>query len=360
MKYQENNDVEIGNWKLADVRNLEYILPFQLDQYLQMGWFRMGQNMFTTNFLIFNNKQFNALWLRIDLEKFELSPSQRKLLKQNSRFELKVTSGQIDHQKEDLYYKYRADLSFSIAPSLQNLLTGNSLFDIFDSRHIEVYDNDSLIACGVFDVGDVSAQGIVSVFDPAYRKYSLGKYLFLQKILFLKANGYKYFYPGYFVPGYGQFDYKLDMAKASTSFFDFGKKNWLPINLLENKHQPLLYIQTKLETLHNLLVISGLPAQLLHYNFFDICLVNGYADYGLLDVPMFLYCFPNSRQQEALIIFNIFTDKFQFVVCNKPFQSNIGEIEGHYSKFLLKMDAIIFEDKDENLFVEKMIDIVNK
>ena len=76
MKYQENNDIEIGNWKLADVRNLEYILPFQLDQYLQMGWFRMGQTMFTTNFLIFNNEQFNALWLRIDLEKFEHFPKQ--------------------------------------------------------------------------------------------------------------------------------------------------------------------------------------------------------------------------------------------------------------------------------------------
>jgi arginyl-tRNA--protein-N-Asp/Glu arginylyltransferase len=358
LKYQENNDIEIGNWKLADVRNLEYILPFQLDQYLQMGWFRMGQTMFTTNFLIFNNEQFNALWLRIDLEKFELTPSQKKLLKQNSRFDLKVTSGQIDYQKEDLYYKYRESLSFSIAPSLQNLLTGNSLFDIFDSRHIEIYDNGSLIACGVFDVGNISAQGIVSVFDPAYRKFSLGKYLFLQKILFLKANGYKYFYPGYYVPGYGQFDYKLDMAKESTTFFDFGKKNWLPMNILADKHQPLRYIQAKLQSLSHLLLLNGFKNQLLQYNFFDICLVNSYADYGLLDVPLFLYCFPNSRQQEAIIVFNIFTDQFQFAICNKPFQSNIEEISGHYVKFLLKLDTIIFQHNDETLFVERLIEIV--
>lgn len=359
MKYQENNENELGYWKLADLRNIEYILPKQLDQYLQAGWFRMGQSMFTTNFLIFGNQQYNTLWLRIDLEKFEPSNSQKKLLKQNRRFETKVVSGQISYEKEDLFYKYRQDLNFSIAPSLQNLLTGNSLFDAFDSRHVEVYDNQSLIACGVFDLGETTAQGIVSVFDPAYKKYSLGKYLFLQKILYLKASGYKYFYPGYYVPGYNQFDYKLDVAKESTCFLDFGKKEWLPIQSLADHHQPLKWIESKLEKLQVSLLNLGLKTDFLRYNFFDICLVQGYTNYGLLDVPMFLYCFPNSRQQEAIILFNIFTDQYQFVVCNKPFQSNIADLPGHYTRYLLKIDSVILQETDEQIFVEKLKSMVS-
>lgn len=344
---------------MADMRNLEYVLPKQLDQFLEAGWFRMGQTMFTTNFLIFTNYQYNALWLRVDLANFELTNTQKKLLKQNDRFTVKVVSGQISYEKEDLFYRYRESLKFSIAPSLQNLLTGSSLFDIFDSRHLEIYDGDILIGCGVFDVGDESAQGIVSVFDPNYKKYSLGKFLFLQKILFLKESGYKYFYPGYFVPGYKQFDYKLEMAKSSTSFLNFGKKQWLDIALLAPQHQPLVLINNKLKVLQELLFSLNFKTDLLIYNFFDICLVHGYSEYNLLDVPMFLYCFPNTRQQEAVIVYNIFNESFQFVICNKPFQSNIAEIPGHYVKFLLKLDSIILEESDENVFVQNFLQLVS-
>ena len=318
----------------------------------------MGQAMFTTNFLLFNNQQYNALWLRIDLEQFELSSSQKRLINQNSRFEVRVNTAEVSFEKENLYYRYREFLPFSVALSLQNLLTGASLFDIFDSRHIEIYDKESLVACGVFDLGENSAEGIVSIFDPEYKKYSLGKYLFLQKILFLKAAGYKYFYPGYFVPGYEMFDYKLEIAKQCTSFLDFGKGKWHSTAELENYTNPLALMEAKLKELNDLLLAALLKPELFSYNFFDIALVNGYSQYELLDLPMFLYCFPNSRLQEVIVIYNIFNDCFQLVVCNKPFQSNMADVEGHYTRFLLKVDSIIFEETDAGVFAQKLIELV--
>jgi hypothetical protein len=86
--------------------------------------------------------------------------------------------------------------------------------------------------------------------------------------------------------------------------------------------------------------------------------VNGYTEYDLLDVPLFLYCFPNSRQQEAVIIYNIFNGCYQFVVCNKPFQSNIVEEPGHYAKFLLKLDSIIIQETEEQIFAQKFLQLV--
>jgi arginine-tRNA-protein transferase len=360
LKYLENHDVPVGNWKMADVRNLECISPKQLDHFLEAGWFRMGQSMFTTNFLIFGSEQYNALWLRVHLKDFEPSASQKRLLKQNERFTVQVSTGQITSEKEDLFFRYRQSLSFSIAPSLQNLLTGNSLFDIFDSKHLEIYDGNTLIGCGVFDLGENSAQGIVSVFDPNYKKHSLGKYLFLHKILFLKNLGLEYFYPGYFVPGYKQFDYKLEMAKSSTSFLNFSKREWLSIGNFGPNYQPLIVIRTKLALMQDLLRRINLKTDLLIYNFFDICLVNGYTEYDLLDAPLFLYCFPNSRQQEAVIIYNIFNACFQLVVCTKPFQSNIVEEVGHYAKFLLKLDSIIIQEFDEHIFAQKLLQLVGR
>ena len=37
----------------------------ELDKYLERGWFRMGQTIFTTNFLKFNGLIYSVIWLRI-------------------------------------------------------------------------------------------------------------------------------------------------------------------------------------------------------------------------------------------------------------------------------------------------------
>ncbi|MBA4056534.1 MAG: arginyl-tRNA--protein arginylyltransferase, partial [Marivirga sp.] len=51
----------------AQVHSPEKLLPRELDAYLEQGWFRMGQTIFTTNFLNFKNEFYSALWLRIML-----------------------------------------------------------------------------------------------------------------------------------------------------------------------------------------------------------------------------------------------------------------------------------------------------
>ncbi|WP_255067274.1 hypothetical protein [Lacihabitans sp. LS3-19] len=344
--------------KLADLHRVRSVSPHELDEYLEKGWFRMEQTIFTTNFLIFNNQYYNALWLKVKLDEFQVSKKQKALLKQNSRFRVEVSNGKITAEKEDLFFRYRNNLEFSIANSLQNLLLGESIFDIFDSYHINIFDDDKLIAFGVFDLGEKNAEGIVNVFDPDYRKFSLGKQLMIEKILFLKNQGFEHFFPGYFVPGYEQFDYKLKIASDATYFFDFGEQKWLPIKFLSEFCQPLDLIQTKLKSLEIILLEKGFKANLLKYNFFDISLVKGYVEYDLLDTPLVLYCFPNFHRQEALIVFDIFNKKYQFILCNKPFQSNVADIEGHYVKFLLKKDQIIFEEADIEVFASKFIDLI--
>ena len=345
--------------KFTDLHNLDQISPIQLDDYLEKGWFRMGQTMFTTNFLVFEKKQFNAAWLRVDLGKFECTPSQKNLLKQNKKFRVEIAQTQINSERESLYFRYRESLSFSISSSLQSLLLGESMFDIFESLTINVYDENMLIACGVFDVGQKSAQGIVSFFNPDYKKYSLGRYLILQKVLFLQNNGFNYFYPGYFVPGYKHFDYKLNISPKHTEFFDYKYSEWKHIEHFSEENQPLAEIREKLETLLEIFQNLGYFPQLLKYDFFDISLVKNYTEFELLDLPLILFCFTNSPQQDAIIVYNLFKNKYQFLLCNKQFQSNMLEEEGRYTRFLLKVDTVIVESSEIDEFVFRFLEAIN-
>jgi arginine-tRNA-protein transferase len=78
----------------AELENPLFIDAHELDQYLADGWFRMGQSVFTTNFLKFNHVFYSALWLRINLLEAEFPTTKSKLQKLN-KFEVEIQPAQI-------------------------------------------------------------------------------------------------------------------------------------------------------------------------------------------------------------------------------------------------------------------------
>jgi arginyl-tRNA--protein-N-Asp/Glu arginylyltransferase len=208
---------------------LSKIEPEELDDYLSRGWFRMHQSIFTTHQLIFDDTWYEAIWLRACLKKFSADKKYEALKKRNSRFKTEIKKAHVTHEHEKLYARYRQNVSFDTSPSLDWLLFGNKFHNVYNTYVINIFDGDKLIGAGFFDLGKKSAAGICSVYHPAYKKYSLGKYMIYEKMFSCKAKGFRYFYPGYFVPGYAPFDYKLEIGKPALEYFDAGKQKWFSV-----------------------------------------------------------------------------------------------------------------------------------
>jgi len=212
--------------QLIELFNIE---PAQLDGLLALGWFRIQQTIFTTDILNFNGDEYEAIWLRARLKDFQPDKRYKELSKKNNAFKTEIKKAVITVKHEALYARYKEGISFQSAPSLQWLLYGNSQRDVYNTYMINVYDGRTMIGTGFFDLGNTSAAGICSVYDPAYKKYSLGKYMIYEKMLYCKHENFKYFYPGYFVPGYAMFDYKLQIGRPAIEYFDTYTKQWLPL-----------------------------------------------------------------------------------------------------------------------------------
>ncbi|MEO8412848.1 MAG: hypothetical protein ABI472_04285 [Ginsengibacter sp.] len=208
------------------------IEPSELDDLLSLGWFRIQQTIFTTDILYFDGEVYPAVWLRVGLQNFQPDKKYRTLHSKNCRFTTEIKKAIITPQQEALFALYKENITFENAPSLHGLLYGGSTRDVYNTFMINVYDGNKMIGTGFFDVGNTSAAGICSIYDPGYKKYSLGKYMIYQKMLYCKNENFAYFYPGYFVPGYPMFDYKLDIGKPSIEYFNSRKKEWLIL-----KHQ---------------------------------------------------------------------------------------------------------------------------
>ena len=201
-----------------------------LDYYLSLGYYRMGQDLFTCRFLPVGQEVHTVHWLRFVVSQVAYGSKQRQLLRQNSRFAVVIKPFELTAEYEALYTRYHKAIDFEAAASLETLLLAEATHSVFETQIIEVRDGGQLIAAGIFDCGTASIAGIVNFYDPAYRKYSLGKYLLLLKTEYARRQQLDYYYPGYLVHGYPKFDYKLFACLAATEVFDCLSSQWLPFS----------------------------------------------------------------------------------------------------------------------------------
>lgn len=212
-------------------KNTPFVLsPESLDWYLGKGWYRMGANIFTTHFLFFQDRPYSAIWIRIDLRTFSFSKSQRKLMRRNAKlFDVDRGPRVIDTERNELYQRYAADfdgrLSPTISDSLEDFEGRETIFNTWETT-VRERVSGKLVGVSYFDLGDDAAASILGVYDPKLKSFSVGYYTMLLEMQYCIELGMQYYYPGYVVPGYHRFDYKLRLG--ASEYFDLHTDGWLP------------------------------------------------------------------------------------------------------------------------------------
>lgn len=317
--------------------------PEELDAYLEKGWFRMGQTIFNTTFLNFQEGLYGAIWLRIGLHEYQAGKRFQKLSKLNANFRCEIKPATLNPQKEALYQKYKASVPFEPSTSLVDLLFGEDVHNIYNTHEVCLYDNDKLIGIGYFDLGKNSAEGISSFYDPDYKKYSIGKYLIYQKVEYCRALGMKYFYPGYFVPNYNLFDYKLEIGKSTLEYWKEQTQQWHPIQEFNPCCDPVKDMTENLSAIENILIKNKIEYTLFRYEFFNANLVHEFHQYELFDYPVFIYCyeFDNTRIN-PIIVFNIRDRRYYLLQCTSVFKVEAPLEKGeNYISNILKIETVI-------------------
>ena len=298
----------------------------------------MGQTIFTTNFVRFQQEIYSAIWLRVLLDQYQPDPTQIKLFKRNAHFHTTIQPAVLTEEKEELYLRYQQSLAFPTSESLRHLLlSDNDAPSIYNTYEVSVHHGDRLIAIGFFDIGETSAEGIVSVYDPAYKKYSLGKFLIYQKMLYCQHLKLRYFYPGYFVPGNPYFDYKLSIGRPVLQFLQLRTQHWLGIEVFKAEDIPREVMRTKLVSLQKSLAQASLESSVVGYEYFDANLVPDLREAELFDFPVFL-CRANEAQNLlSVVVYDVRDSRYHLLMCIPFWQP--GEINpdpAFYSSYVLK------------------------
>ncbi|NNE29356.1 MAG: arginine-tRNA-protein transferase [Saprospiraceae bacterium] len=272
---------------ITEIHYPEMLAPEKLDEYLARGWFRMGMMIFTCHFLCFENELYSAVWTRLPLEDYSFRKSLRKLLKKNSeRFNVVTRPAQFDAEKEELYQKHKTRFEGYIAPSLTESLFGNTeRANIYNTWETSIYDGGELVGASFFDLGSDSMASIMGLFNPDYEKYSLGFFTMLLEIQYGLGKNLQYYYPGYVVPGYERFDYKLRVGEVE--YYQLRSKTWESMDSLDSKDLPAELLIAKLWNAELELNKEGIPFRKFVYQLYDKKLF-GFDEMDYFRAPLFL------------------------------------------------------------------------
>ncbi|MBT30291.1 MAG: arginine-tRNA-protein transferase [Thalassobius sp.] len=199
--------------------HIEYITPFDMDDMLAEGWRHFGTYFFRYNMNIYKGQLCNVIPLRVDLEGFDFTKSQKKILRRNSNFTSKIQPIKITEEQKILFEHHKEKFTEGVPGSLNDFLSHSPDSVPGKANELLVYDGDKLIAVSYFDIARSSISSIYGMFDLDYHKHSLGIYTMLLEIEFAKSMGLKYYYHGYCYDVSSFYDYKKRFN--SMEYFDW-------------------------------------------------------------------------------------------------------------------------------------------
>lgn len=265
----------------------DVLLPHELDHFLTRGWYRMGQTIFTTHFLCFGQEFYSAIWVRLPLKEYRFRKSLRKLIRRNKlTFNYRIQKAEITPEKEALYQKYRVSFPGMLAPSLKESLLDGEESNIYNTYEVQIISEGRLVGLSFFDLGQDSLASITGIYDPKFQKFSLGFFSMLLEIEFGLERSYEFYYPGYVVPGYNRFDYKLRIGEVD--YFDLALQDWAPYKQLRDDQIPIIQMRERLKELQLELNDARIPCKLMMYPLFEANLF-GFWLATCLDFPIFLW-----------------------------------------------------------------------
>jgi arginine-tRNA-protein transferase len=207
------------------------VLPDQLDKLLDRGWRHFGTHFFRYSYGFYELDIREVIPLRIRLEDFSPSKSQRRILRRNADLRVRIQPAKITNEAEVLFHRHKQRFKSGIPDSLYDFLSAEPDRVPCEAKEISVYEGSELIAVSYFDIGQQTCSGVYAIFDPEKSGRSLGIFTMLKEIEFAIENRKRFYYQGYSYSGKSFYDYKRRFR--GTEGYDW-QGNWTPLKEWRN------------------------------------------------------------------------------------------------------------------------------
>jgi arginyl-tRNA--protein-N-Asp/Glu arginylyltransferase len=211
--FEENKQCPYYEDKKSDTR-YRFIQSCDIDTYdkmLQRGWRRFGNVHFVPECSSCND----CKTIRLDIQKFTYSKSQKRILNKNNDLDVYVQKPSLSIEHINLFNKYHTHMS-------KKKLWKDNIIDASEykasyvdgageyGKEILYFLGNKLIAVALCDMTQNSFSSVYCFYDHEYASRSLGKYSILAQISMAKQANIPYIFLGYWIKDHYSMGYKED------------------------------------------------------------------------------------------------------------------------------------------------------
>lgn len=204
--------------------------PEIMDRLWAAGWRHFGSRFFRYNILYDEEKGELQLIqpLRIDLERFTVSKSQRRVLARNTDLSWEVIPARAEADVQEMFQTHKTRFKSNLPGHLFDFLHAGSPATLpCPCLEIRASLGGRLIAASFLALGARSSSSIYGVFDPRFSRRSLGTLTMLREIEYSREAGLLHYYPGYATRESSAYDYKKRFSALSA--LDWPSGEWMPL-----------------------------------------------------------------------------------------------------------------------------------
>ncbi len=211
---------------IDDRVEMQRLHPQLFDDYLATGWRLLGNSLVRHNFSVCRRQMCRAIPLRIRLEDFHFSKSQRQLLRRNAHLDVRRGPIYLTDEKTTLFDRHCERFEDRRPMSIRSFLGPNTHREPVPGQECSIYIEGNLAACSFMHLGEEGVSATYCFFAPEYQEYGLGNYTMLLEILECQRLGMRYYYHGYCNDVPSGFDYKLNFNNLEA--LDWTTGCWNP------------------------------------------------------------------------------------------------------------------------------------
>jgi arginine-tRNA-protein transferase len=202
--------------------------PREMDALWAEGWRHFGVLFFRYRRSRYGAHRCTVLPLRVDLESYSPSRSQKRVLAKNRDAEVSVGETFLDREKQALFERHKRRFSEAVPDSLYDFLSHAPASVPCRNVEICVRLGGRLVAASFLDVGASATSAVYAMFEPEESRRSLGIFTMLVAIRHSLALGCRYYYPGYACREPSIYDYKKNFRGVEC--FDW-RGRWGPLEV---------------------------------------------------------------------------------------------------------------------------------
>lgn len=194
----------------------------EMSQLLAEGWRKFGLYFFRPECPDCRN----CIPLRVNVDDFVPSRSQRRVLKKAQDLEMRFAPLKLTEEIYELFRRHSQG-RFAQSSDPEDFLY-NFYMPSCPALQSELYYRGQLIGAGFLDLGSDCLNSVYFFYDPAFAHLHPGTFSIVQEINYARSLGLSYYYLGYYVPGCKSMGYKDHFRPREH--YDWQSADWRPVS----------------------------------------------------------------------------------------------------------------------------------